>query len=435
MADRNQKHMYMLMRKNDPITEVSITDSGDLTWYSKDFINRELAPLQSRLETDWLRQWWASRSIPVKQGQAGQILKQNGISCPEEFLVKNLGLSLTDYYWIRPAGSGLKWEEVNFYENNFYDNMLTVPIVGDSGLGSPDRRTPNGSLQGQLEKSWTIGRSGARYLVKGNHGALSSESINEVIATELHRLQGYDNYTPYGLIHIKGKPYTYGCYSKAFTNLDRELVSAYAVITSEKKRNDISWFEHFIQVSGQHGIDKERLRIDLEYQILADFVLTGTDRHLSNISILRDADTLEFIGMAPIYDSGKCLFVNQEATQSDKGNLLNVKTTSFSKSEKGLLRYAPDRDLLDITKLPSPEYVRGMYEKDENISEKRIDAVVRGYELKIDMLRDLQLGRDPYRYQSFVPKQPGIGQSVIPPQGADAADIMDAADDSEDPEL
>lgn len=47
--------------------------------------------------------------------------------------------------------------------------------------------TPNGSLQGTLEKSWTI-LNGERGLLKGNRDHLSSESINEVIASKLHQM-------------------------------------------------------------------------------------------------------------------------------------------------------------------------------------------------------------------------------------------------------
>lgn len=45
--------------------------------------------------------------MPLSQGKIRRILEEQGVSCPEEYLVKNLGLSLTDYYWIRPLDSEL----------------------------------------------------------------------------------------------------------------------------------------------------------------------------------------------------------------------------------------------------------------------------------------------------------------------------------------
>ena len=38
---------------------------------------------------------------------------------------------------------------------------------------------------------------------------------------------------------------------------------------------------------------------------MTDFVLTNTDWHLNNFGVLRDSKTLKFIGIAPIFDSGK----------------------------------------------------------------------------------------------------------------------------------
>ena len=42
--------------------------------------------------------------------------------------------------------------------------------------------------------------------------------------------------------------------------------------------------------------------------IAADFILANTDRHLGNFGFLRDSETLEWKGTAPIYDSGTSLW-------------------------------------------------------------------------------------------------------------------------------
>ena len=68
--------------------------------------NQEIAPLQERICIDWIERWWNKRAVPLNQGKIREILEQHGVSCPEAYLVKNLGLSLTDFYWIRPLESG-----------------------------------------------------------------------------------------------------------------------------------------------------------------------------------------------------------------------------------------------------------------------------------------------------------------------------------------
>lgn len=287
--------------------------------------------------------------------------------------IRNLGLSLTDYFWVKPIDSNLKWEDVNLFQNPF-QNEWQVEKFSENEGDNIDIYNPNSSLQGQLEKKWII-HNDKRYLVKGNRDEKSTESINEVIVSKFHELQGYDNYTNYSLIKIKDREYDYGCISECFTSEDLELVSAYAVMTSEAQKNDISSYEHFIHVCSKHGIDEEQLRRDLEYQIMMDFILSGRDRHLSNVSILRDANTLKFVRMAPIYDSGKCLFVGQEVPENRK-ELLNVKTNSFASTELKLLSYVRDKSIVDVSKLPGS------------------DLIKKAYERKVELFRDFQLGKD-----------------------------------------
>ena len=135
------------------------------------------------------------------------------------------------------------------------------------------------------------------------------------------------------------------------------------------------------------------LRNYLDYMILSDFVLSGRDRHLRNVSILRNAETLQFVMPAPIYDSGKCLFVQDSLPLSDKG-LLNIKTESFAADELKLLELVSDRSLLDITKLPPRSFVEEIYGLDSQIDEKRIRLIGEGYERKIELFRAFQLGED-----------------------------------------
>ena len=386
MGEKN----YFLMRKNDIVTIVRINSEGKMLAFASDIGDsaRQIAPIAYMAQPgEWLYKWWDDRSVPITRYQIKDFLRKAGYTGPEQYLVKNLGLSLTDYYWIKDPDSPLKWKDVNLYENEFHENILLAgKHPKDDGI---PRYSPNASLQGNIEKTWTI-VDGRRCLVKGNHSGLSAESINETIACKLHEMQGYDNYVNYSLLHIKNKPYDYGCISTAFTSLDKELVSAWAVCTSEQRSPNKSLFEHFIDVCGKHGIDKEQLRCDLEYQIMTDYLLTGYDRHMNNISVLRDANTLRFIRMAPIYDSGDSLFANRPVPRNTK-ELNKMEIASFCKSESKLLKLVRDKKIIDLTKVPSPEYIKKCYEKDSKVSEKHISDIIYWYEKKIDMVRNLQL--------------------------------------------
>ena len=114
--------------------------------------NQEIAPLQERICIDWIERWWNKRAVPLNQGKIREILEQHGVSCPEAYLVKNLGLSLTDFYWIRPLESGLTWKMVSLYQNEFRGNLEIAGKRASVSNGSTLMYTPDSTLQGALEK-------------------------------------------------------------------------------------------------------------------------------------------------------------------------------------------------------------------------------------------------------------------------------------------
>ena len=390
--------IYEIMHKDDQVTIADFSPDGEMKRFMP-AVNKDLIPLWDKTASDNLRRWWKNRSIPVSQGKVAEMLKKEGWSGTDEFLLKNLGLSLTDCYWIRPEGSELKWKDVNLFENDFRENLLNYQFEDhDSNMHTYH---PNSSLQGDLEKTWAI-FSGTRVLIKGNHTELSSESINEVFASRIHEMQGFSEYTPYYLIPVEGRSYDFGCYAKAFTTEKLEFVPAYAVVTAEKQPNHISDYEFFISQCVKHGLDEAYVRNFMEYETMIDFILSGRDRHWNNFGVLRDSDTLKFVKMAPIFDSGKCLFVNQTVPQSDKA-LLNIQTTSFANTILKMLNTVMNRNIVNLDRLPSKDELRSFYVKDSKMEDWLINQICDGYERNIELCRKFQSGTDlsltanPYR--------------------------------------
>ena len=302
---------------------------------------------------------------------------------------------MTDYYWIKPLGSGLTWEDVNLFDNDFKENLLLGKITYNQN--EVEEYQPNSSLQGNLEKTWIID-NGTRKLVKGNHEIYSSESINEVIIGDAISAQGREAVS-YSLLHIEGKNYDYGCISNLFTSQTKELVSAYAVMTSELKPNNVSGYEHFINVCDKNGLDRNVVREYLEFEILIDFIFSNRDRHLTNISVLRDSDSLRFISMAPIYDSGKSMLVGRDIVPVTDKYVLSQDSQGFKERELDLLKYVQNRKLVDVNLLPSEDYIEEMYREDSQISEERIKFVKEMYLRKIDMYEKFAAGQNLSSYR------------------------------------
>lgn len=61
-----------------------------------------------------LNKWWADRSIPASRSGVREALETLNLTDTKILLIRCFGLSLSDQYWIRPEGTGLTWEKINF---------------------------------------------------------------------------------------------------------------------------------------------------------------------------------------------------------------------------------------------------------------------------------------------------------------------------------
>lgn len=376
--------MYSLMHRDDPVCAITIDPvSGAILRVSKP-VHPELLPLGGCVDSATLKKWWQRRAVPIGQGKIQRILEQLGLTTPQEYLVKNLGLSLTDHYWIKPLDMELGWNDINLFTNDFQDPVGEMQFGQEPGENMElpvGAFSPSSSVQGELKKKWIIA-DGKRCLVKGNHGSNSQESLNEVVATLLHKKQGKQPYVSYSTMRM-GEIY---CVCESFTSDEVELIPAIDIVESRKKDNAMSMYEHFIHVCVDHGLSEGAVRSFLEYQILADFVLTNTDRHLNNFGVLRNTKTLDFIGMAPIFDSGNSMFwKNPKLPEYD--DLTKVEVNSFRKMEHQLLGYVQNREQLDLSKLPTDDELRNIYAMDSLIP--CVDSILLGYRKKIELLGSL----------------------------------------------
>lgn len=381
-----QEKMYYLMHRDDPVCMVSIDPvSGTMLRVSQKKV-QELLPMGGSIDTEMLRKWWQRRAVPMSQGKIQRILEQMGITTPQEYLVKNLGLSLTDHYWIKPLDMDLGWKDINLFTNDFRDPVGDMQFDEQADILelSEHAFSPSSSVQGELRKKWII-MDGKRCLVKGNHGSNSQESLNEVVATLLHKKQARQPYVTYNTMRLGDHSQIY-CVCESFTSDEVELIPAIDIVDSKKKDKATSLYEHFIQVCREHGLDEDITRPFLEYQILTDFILTNTDRHLNNFGVLRDAKTLKFIGMAPIFDSGNSMFW-QNPRLGGTADFTEITVNSFRNKELDLWRYLQSRpmDVVDLNMLPDVNELYDIYEMDALIP--YVDSILMGYRRKIEFLK------------------------------------------------
>ena len=380
---------YFLMHKNRRLLTFSIENSSVINVK----VNKQE---KSHLPFNYgsnVAAWLCERSIPsTRDGLSNFIPALNTL----DLMIKNLGLSLTDAYWLNPVGSEYTWESVNLYNNDFYDTFTLDLTDNRSSIAGENNFLPSASLKGDLQKKWLIDESGTRILVKGNYSSGCIQSLSEVLATKIYEKQSCAvEYTPYSLLKISSNGQEIlGCKCPNYTTEDLEFIPAIDVIGQSKCPNDMNYFQFYISILESNGV---MCRDFYDMEIMVDFIITNIDRHFNNFGVLRDSNTLQFIKPAPIFDSGNSMFYNADFIPlGDK--LLDIKTTSFYNKEARLLSQVRNRGLLNVKELPSDNEVYDLFKLDTKLSEEKRERIVKAYNKKIKFFKDFQNGADIWSY-------------------------------------
>lgn len=277
--------------------------------------------------------WWLNRGIPHTRNGLDRILREAGARVPDELLFRNLGLSLSDQYWIRPLDSGLAWEDINFFCNDFeLVDAATAPFLA---ARSNAHAHPDNTSDGNLQKTWLI-RGGARMLRKSGLRN-NQEPFNEVVATALHkRLLAKGEYVEYTLDDAAGES---ACLCENFLTDQEEYVPAVYVMRTLEQNGSTSDFDHYLACCGALGATSARAA--LERMIVCDDILANSDRHFRNFGIVRNVETLA-CRPAPIFDSGTSLWCNL--------SLAKLKAGEFSFTSKQF-EASPARQMLLVEDL------------------------------------------------------------------------------------
>lgn len=390
--------IFILMHKNIEVCRIQFETTGKVK--SADIYANMIdhMPIGSSKDIHSFREWWSNRAIPKTRNNVKTALEKLGYENTSEALIDNLGLSLTDCYWIKPALQDIKWEDVNLFSNDFEDIFGDLTLNSGRKTSIADRTLFNSATSpGELQKKWCIDKNKKRFLIKGNYGLSFQQSLNEVFASQLHKSQLFKNFVEYELTDLaltdgrKG----IGCMSYNFCDEKTESISLSSIYNLENKKNHESNFEHLRNMCIKVGIKEKEFDNYFDYLILSDFLLTNTDRHLNNISILRDPDTLKVKGFSPIYDTGNSMCYKMSIEDIEDLNIYDIKTNSIEKKETKMLKHVKNRRALDINKL---KLDFSIYDKDIKENASRKDLYIKVFNKKIELLNIFQEGSNIWKH-------------------------------------
>lgn len=200
-----------------------------------------------------------------------------------------------------PGAEPVRWEDINFYNNPFSDDVGNL-LLGRLPAGETlDLVSPCNTSDGWLPKKWKIIKE-ERVLIKGGSGLPQQEPFNEVVAAAICRRLDIPH-VPYSILWERGKSYNV---CPNMTNDRQDLVSAYHIQAFQKRSDHRSLYDHFLACCDTLGIPDVQPMLDR--MLILDYLICNQDRHFGNFGAIRDAVTLEWQGLAPIYGSGTSLW-------------------------------------------------------------------------------------------------------------------------------
>lgn len=379
----------MLMHKRIPVAVIELDDAtgfiqkiGEI--YAPEHLPVGIPVRNGIADRTALNDWWTDRSIPASRSGIREALEILEIANTTLLLLRCYGLSLSDQYWIKPDGSNLTWEDINFFDNPFSDDIGDVLFGAPKHANELNLSSPDNTSDGFLKKRWKI-LDGKRCLIKGGSNPFRQQPFNEVIATEIMARLNIPH-VPYALVWNNNAPYSI---CEDFVDENTELIPAWRVMMIQKKSNNVSVYQHFVKCCEFLCI-KDVVPF-LDRMITLDYIIANEDRHFNNFGLLRNADTLEWIGMAPIYDSGSSLGYDKLPAQMKSEKDVGCKP--FKNHHPEQLQLVQSFDWLDLSKLHDVEdMIRGTLtqDTDENyLDEFRIDAVVNAVKRRIQNLEQI----------------------------------------------
>ena len=307
-----------------------------------------------------LEDFFNNRLIPYSRRDFKQMLSELEIESNEELAQKSYYLSLSDQYWIcNLADMGKIWrEDINFFTNE-YDQAIGMRLMtGSKALNKHSNSvSPDSTTNGELPKRW-VRRGNKNFLEKAGTGTEEQEPLNEVLASEICRRLGI-KFVPYEL-EIRDENYI--CVCPDIADEDTELVPMASVYQDIKLTHGIKYdFAKLVERCDFLGIPN--VEIDMLKIILLDFIIANEDRHSYNLAFLREAESLKWLGVAPVYDSGKSMFLNKMDFEMDMLSSFRIESKPFEESQYRQFQALPMEKLYGLVDFSALDSIQDWYKK------------------------------------------------------------------------
>lgn len=341
----------ILMHKDTPVMDVVFSDNrlvGISYIHDKTHLPVTNVGLNGFPSYGDIADWWDRRSIPKTRFNLDEIMNNvpTEFANREELSNVSLGLSLSDQYWVKPLGANITYDDVNFFDNDFGHQLYDVCMNKQQVTAPKDLQIigASSSLGGNQKKAWKI-IDQTRYLIKESRAPYNQESINEVIGTDVCNA-----------LHLSCIQYSeivsddnrYSACSVAISKSE-DIVSGYDILNKYgnpyDKIHSLEQYKDFLKSNNLEDYTDD--------MIVVDYILRNTDRHWTNVGVIRDADSCSFVRTFPVFDFGNSLWHDTLTENIDNKPVQNKLTGRMFEDDFKHLKdvHISHRDLIKIPEI------------------------------------------------------------------------------------
>lgn len=360
---------YILMNKDKPVASAMMEQESigsDLR------IEKVLGKLPIGLDEHTLTQWLENRKASKHNHHLRALMQECHCDTLDGFIRETHAASINDTFWIKQADKPMSWQQVSLYRNDFDKSISRLAF---EGLGIPDvelsSTSPELTTDGSFRKCFRK-EEGEIFLYKRGTSEASNaglEPYSEVLASEIAK-QVCNNSVSYELVTLHDE---ISSRCKLFT--DEKY--GYVPMSAFTRDTTPAQLLRFMRSLSEESEESFRA------MLVCDAIIFNTDRHLGNVGVLVDNDTVQPIKMAPVFDYNLSLFPYASVAELQApGDMLLAYTPIIGNDFTRIAQQAMTDEIRNRVK--GLEGFQFSYRGDANFPEARIKLLEKIVDQQID---------------------------------------------------
>lgn len=239
--------------------------------------------------------WIEGRKASKHNAHLKDIMKRLKCDDNEGFIRLTHAVGINDTFWIKSDGENLSWKDVSLYQNPFNTVISRLAFEGAGLYGETFSSTsPELSCDGSFRKCFRKERANGEFdsniflYKRGGELGAGLEPYCETLASEIAKIVAPSS-VQYELCTLHGKM---ASKCNIFTNEN----IGFASFSKLNKTNAYSFDDvrnYFVKIGCEQGFRE---------LLVVDSLCFNQDRHSGNYGVLFDNDTMQIIGMSPVFD-------------------------------------------------------------------------------------------------------------------------------------